>query len=118
MNVEKVLPMYLFKADLKKGLRENSDLILWRREEDHLLQKFERVHNQTKLQNEIEFISTNNYAIWQDGYDQDFLEIKAKFVGESSDRVQILNADGIEGVCMKEKLGMPKKRRISLKKQD
>lgn len=93
--------MYLYKADLKKGFRANRNIILWRRDDFLLLEKYKRI------QDSNEFRSTSNYTKWKEEYDflDDFVEVNCIEVEFGNlGKVQILSTqvDEIEEACLKE----------------
>lgn len=80
--------MYILKTDLKKGLHSNKKFSLWRRDDFSLLQKFDRIEEESKA-GDVRFCSTNQYTGWSKKYEDQFLEVKAKCIGKDFNLVQV-----------------------------
>lgn len=99
-----VFSLYAYKGDLKNGLRANTNICLWRRDGQSLLQKYLR--DKDSNGNSIFFNSSMVYSCWEDRRKDEFLEVKVKCVantGKDSTRdskVELLDIDGIEQTCI------------------
>lgn len=99
-----VFSLYAYKGDLKNGLRANTNICLWRRDGQSLLQKYLR--DKDSNGSSIFFNSSMVYSCWEDRRKDEFLEVKVKCVantGKDSTRdskVELLDIDGIEQTCI------------------
>lgn len=99
-----VFSLYAYKGDLKNGLRANTNICLWRRDGQSLLQKYLR--DKESSGNSVFFNSSMVYSCWEDRRKDEFLEVKVKCVantGKDSTRdskVELLDIDGIEQTCI------------------
>lgn len=97
--------LYAYKGDLKHGLRANSNICLWRRDGQSLLQKYMR--DKETSSGSILFNSSMVYSCWEDRRKEEFLEVKVKCVtsagkdNNSRDaKVELLDIDSIEQTCI------------------
>lgn len=97
--------LYAYKGDLKHGLRANSNICLWRRDGQSLLQKYMR--DKETSSGSILFNSSMVYSCWEDRRKDEFLEVKVKCVtsagkdNNSRDaKVELLDIDSIEQTCI------------------
>lgn len=96
--------MYAYKGDLKNGLRANTNICLWRRDGQSLLQKYLR--DKDSKGNAILFNSSMVYSCWEDRRKDEFLEVKVKCVANSGkdatrdSKVELLDINGIEQTCI------------------
>ncbi|KAG5675107.1 hypothetical protein PVAND_005036 [Polypedilum vanderplanki] len=99
-----VFSLYAYKGDLKNGLRANTNICLWRRDGQSLLQKYLR--DKDSSGNSIYFNSSMVYSCWEDRRKDEFLEVKVKCVASSGkdasrdSKVELLDIDTIEQTCI------------------
>lgn len=99
-----VFSLYAYKGDLKNGLRANTNICLWRRDGQSLLQKYLR--DKDSSDHSIFFNSSMVYSCWEDRRKEEFLEVKVRCMsngGKDASRdakVELLDIDGIEQACI------------------
>jgi hypothetical protein len=99
-----VFSLYAYKGDLKNGLRANTNICLWRRDGQSLLQKYLR--DKDSSGNSINFNSSMVYSCWEDRRKDEFLEVKVKCAANTGkdasrdSKVELLDVDGIEQTCI------------------
>jgi hypothetical protein len=102
-----VFSLYAYKGDLKDGLRINTNLCLWRRDGQSLLQKYLR--SKDNKNNSMIFDSSMVYSCWEDRRRDEYLEVKVKCLnstGKDSARdskVELIDVDAIEQIIINEK---------------
>ena len=98
--------MYAYKGDLKNGLRANTNICLWRRDGQSLLQKYLR--DKDSKGNSIFFNSSLVYSCWEDRRKDEFLEVKVKCAANAGkdatrdSKVELLDIAQIEQTCRDE----------------
>lgn len=99
-----IFSLYAYKGDLKNGLRANSNICLWRRDGQSLLQKYMR--DKDSKNNAIFFNSSMVYSCWEDRRREEFLEVKVKCVANAGkdatrdSKVELLDIGSIEQTCI------------------
>lgn len=99
-----VFSLYAYKGDLKNGLRANTNICLWRRDGQSLLQKYLR--DKDSSDNSIYFNSSMVYSCWEDRRKDEFLEVKVRCIANAGkdasrdSKVELLDIDGIESACI------------------
>ncbi|CRL01528.1 CLUMA_CG014343, isoform A [Clunio marinus] len=99
-----IFSLYAYKGDLKNGLRANTNICLWRRDGQSLLQKYLR--DKESKGNSIYFNSSMVYSCWEDRRKDEFLEVKVKCVANSGkdstrdSKVELVDINGIEQACI------------------
>jgi hypothetical protein len=88
-------------------LRANTNICLWRRDGQSLLQKYLR--DKDGKGNAIHFNSSMVYSCWEDRRKDEFLEVKVKCVASAGkdatrdSKVELLDLNGIEQACVEGK---------------
>lgn len=99
-----IFSLYAYKGDLKNGLRANTNICLWRRDGQSLLQKYLR--DKDSKGNAVHFNSSMVYSCWEDRRKEEFLEVKVKCIASSGkdatrdSKVELLDINGIEQTCI------------------
>jgi len=99
-----IFSLYAYKGDLKNGLRANTNICLWRRDGQSLLQKYLR--DKDSKGNAVHFNSSMVYSCWEDRRKEEFLEVKVKCIASSGkdatrdSKVELLDINGIEQACI------------------
>lgn len=92
---------------MKQGLRANTNICLWRRDGQSLLQKYLRDKDAgARGDMPVYFNSSMVYSCWEDRRKDEFLEVKVKCVANSGkdasrdSKVELLDIDTIEQTCL------------------
>jgi len=99
-----IFSLYAYKGDLKNGLRANTNICLWRRDGQSLLQKYLR--DKESKGGSVFFNSSMVYSCWEDRRKDEFLEVKVKCVANAGkdatrdSKVELLDVNSIEQSCI------------------
>jgi len=99
-----VFSLYAYKGDLKNGLRANTNICLWRRDGQSLLQKYLR--DKESKGTSVFFNSSMVYSCWEDRRKGEFLEVKVKCAATAGkdatrdSKVELLDISSIEQSCV------------------
>ncbi|EDO63605.1 AGAP007955-PA, partial [Anopheles gambiae str. PEST] len=89
------LKLFVSRADLEEGIRDNLKVCLWRRDGSSLLQKYFR--DKSVDANTPQFTSSMVYSCWEDKRADEYMEVKVRCIEQTKQlRVQIIDVEATE----------------------
>uniref|UniRef100_A0A182QFM4 Uncharacterized protein n=1 Tax=Anopheles farauti TaxID=69004 RepID=A0A182QFM4_9DIPT len=89
------LKLFVSRADLEEGIRDNLKVCLWRRDGSSLLQKYFR--DKSVDSSTPQFTSSMVYSCWEEKRADEYMEVKVRCIEQSKQlRVQIIDVDAVE----------------------
>uniref|UniRef100_A0A182PCY7 Uncharacterized protein n=1 Tax=Anopheles epiroticus TaxID=199890 RepID=A0A182PCY7_9DIPT len=89
------LKLYVCRADLEEGIRNNLKVCLWRRDGSSLLQKYFR--DKSVDASTPQYTSSMVYSCWEDRRADEYMEVKVRCIEHAKQlRVQIMDVEAIE----------------------